>query len=482
MPGQSTAIITSARTSRRIISLILGAAIFFYYLAFNLGIAFESQKNKSTAARGVDSQRLSSLVIVFGKYELDRPTFYALVCTAMVLMVAIGAQIGIWCRQWKEKRLEKHKDVSGSLPSKDKSSLDVIIVGCGPKSVGWFHLMQFLDMAHINVRAVVEPFYLDKTKCPYPPQSFVDLVMMLDEMGVRCLYHINQLDVLQKETLCIIAGRTPDNPRLFRECIGVGASHIYLESPGAPTVEQLKDMQALAAARGVDVYMGYQRLCSPYIEQAIELSNSIPKSHVFFCHNENYTSSELQLVVSRYPEGMIRSMAVQELAVLVTQCGVKVDNIMGFKVNTNRLFSEKLTYFNENSGNGQTDLSRAAFKITTKKGRSVSVMGDRCGGLVSFAVVKSRTGKELQRFQSHDQGQVSVVQDELRGEHGEIADQFIIGREEYLEMKKRLVNRILSGDARSKPSWMVSIQDGIDIMALADYCNIEINAVVKVED
>ena len=109
-------------------------------------------------------------------------------------------------------------------------------------------------------------------------------------------------------------------------------------------------------------------------------------------------------------------------------------------------------------------------------------MGDRCGGLVSFAVVKSRTGKELQRFQSHDQAQVSVVQDELRGEHGEIADQFIIGREEYLEMKKRLVNRILSGDARSKPSWMVSIQDGIDIMALADYCNIEINAVVKVED
>mmetsp|Transcript_15652 Transcript_15652/g.33896 ORF Transcript_15652/g.33896 Transcript_15652/m.33896 type:complete len:595 (+) Transcript_15652:20-1804(+) len=484
--GKPTATSTTTATARRnTIMLILGAAIFFYYLTFNLGKASESKKNKYTRSSsrkgGLDPQRLSGLVILFGKYELDKATFYVLVSTSMVLLVALGAQIGIWCRQRRDSQFEKDRDAVGRVAvSPNDTSLDVVIVGCGPQSVGWFHLMQFLDMPNINVRAVVEPFYLDKTKCPYPPQSFVDLVMLLDEMGTKCVYHVGQLDIFKQKTLCIIAGRTRDNPRLFRECIGMGASHIYLESPGAPTIEQLKDMQSLAATRSVKVYMGYQRLCSSYIEKAILLSRSIPKSHVFFCHNETYRSKELHLAVGRHPEGMIRSMAAQELAVLVTQLGVKVNEIAAFKVNTNRLFSEKQTFYNKSNGNKVTDFSRVAFKITTKKRRSASIMADRCGGLVSFAVVKSHTGKELQRFQSHDEDQVSVVQDELR-EDKEIMQQFIIESEEYLELKKRVVKSILSGDA-SKSSGLVSIQNGIDVMALADYCTIEINDVLKAED
>ena len=96
-------------------------------------------------------------------------------------------------------------------------------------------------------------------------------------------------------------------------------------------------MHSLAAAQEVVVYMGYQRLCSSYIENAVALNRSIPKSHVFFCHNENYPSRELHLVVNRYTEGMIHSMATQELAVLVTKFGVKANEIEAFKVNKNRL-------------------------------------------------------------------------------------------------------------------------------------------------
>ncbi|KAL7530872.1 hypothetical protein ACHAXR_007227 [Thalassiosira sp. AJA248-18] len=475
---------TSATVTRYTIMLVFGAAIFFYYITFNLGKAFESKKNKSSRSNGkggLDRQRLSNLVILFGKYELDKSTFYGMVLMSVVLLVALGAQIGIWCRKRRDLQLEKNKDVVERVTAGPKeTTLDVIIVGCGPKSVGWFHLMQFLDMPNINVHAVVEPYYLDKTKCPYPPHSFVDLMMMLDEMGIRCLYHVGQLDVFQKQTLCVIAGRTQDNPRLFRECIGMGASHVYLEVPGAPTIEQLKDMNSLAETRGVEVYMGYQRLCSSYIEKALALSRAIPKSHVFFSHNETYSSNELHLVVSRCPEGMIHSMAAQELAILVKQFGVKVDDIKAFKVNTNRLFSERQIFYNRSSGNTWTDFSRVAFKITTKRGRSVSVMADRCGGLVNFAVVKSHIGKELQRFQSHDVDQVSMVEDELR-EDKEISHQFIIESEEYLELKKRVVRSITSGNA-GKSSGLASVQDGIDVMALADYCTKEINAVLEVED
>ncbi|KAL9180423.1 hypothetical protein ACHAXT_008393 [Thalassiosira profunda] len=477
----------STTTPRRTILLGVGALVFFYYLVFNIGKAFESKKGtsgRSLGRGGLDPRRLSRLVILFGQ-ELDKPTFYATVATAMVLLVALGMQIGIWVRQWKdaarlERRLERMQQAAGGARGPARASkLDVVIVGCGPKSVGWFHLLQFLDMPEVNVRAVVEPFFLDKAKCPYPPQSFVDLIMMLDEMKVRCLYHVGQLGMLKQRTLCVIAGRTADNPRLFRECIGMGASHIYLESPGAPTIEQLKDMQSLAVARGVEVYMGYQRLCSKYIERTISLSRSVARCHVFFCHNETYASSELHFVVERYPEGMLGTMAAQELAVLVTQFGVRANEIEGFKVNTNRLFSEKQAFYNRNDGTESTDFSRVAFKITTRQRRSVSVMADRCGGLVSFAVVKSHTGKEVQRFESHDEDQASALREELRAD-AEISQQCTIERDEYLELKRRIVKRIFSGDG-SRTLGLVSIHDGVEILALADYCLREINAVLKTD-
>jgi len=494
---------TTTTTSRYTMMLVFGAVIFFYYVIFNLGKILESSKNKPKWTKSFDKDRLSRLVIVFGKYELDETKFYVLVLASIVLLVAFGVQLGIWCRQRKEEALllvkkkeeEEEEDdhvveidrVTGVvLPSssklKEKTTLDVIIVGCGPKSVGWFHLMQFLDMPKINVRAIVEPFYMDKTKCPHPPQSFVDLVVMVSEMGIRCVNHVTQLELFQhRRTLCVIAGRTRDNPKLFRECIGMGASHIYLEVPGASSIEQLRDMHSLAATRGVSVYMGYQRLCASYIEKAVSLSRSIPKSHVFLCHNENHPSRELHLVVNRHPEGMIRAMASQELAVLVTRFGVKADDIETFKVNTNRLFSERQIFYDASSGKEHSDISRAAFKITTKHGRrSVSVMADRCGGLVSFAVVKSHTGKELQRYQSHSEDEASVAQNELR-EDNEIMHQFIIEREEYLELKKRVVKEILSGNDNNKALGLVSIEEGIEVMALADYCTVKINDVLEVD-
>lgn len=428
---------------------------------------------------GVSQQRLSNLVIIFDQYELDKTTFIALVSTSVVMLVALGAQIGIWC---KKQQLQKLEDaaINVTLPPIDKS-IDVVIVGCGPKSVGWFHLMQFLDMPNVTVRAVVEPFYLDTSKCPYPPQSFVDLVVMLDDMGIRCVNHVGQLDIFLQHTLCIIAGRTRDNPQYFRECIDHGASHIYLESPGAPTIEQLQDMSLLAETRGVDVYMGYQRLCASYIQKAVSLSRSVPKAHIFFCHNEIHRSNDLNCIVSRHPEGMIYSMAIQELAILLMQFRVKAREIETFKVNANRLFSERLTFYDENNNCKVTDLSRVAFKITTKDTRrSVSIMADRCGGVVSFAVVKSHAGKELQRFQSHNEDQLSMIQSQLNVDT-ESSRQFDVESEEYLELKRRVVTCILSANS-PKSLGLVSIRDGVDILELANYCIIEINSALKVDD
>jgi hypothetical protein len=240
-------------------------------------------------------------------------------------------------------------------------------------------------------------------------------------------------------------------------------------------------MASLAELRNVQVYMGYQKLCSSYIQNAVEFSRSVPKSHVFFCHNEGYSSKTLSGVVSRHPEGMMLSMACQELAVLVTQYKINVGDVLKFKVNTNPLFSEKASFVGD--GVKLTDLIRVAFKITTKLGKTVSVMADRCGGLVSFAVVKSHRGEELKRFQMLTESQAIECEGRLKKERTLIPN-FVIENDDYLELKRRIVEDIFTnnGNVERNEMGLLTIQDGVDVVMLAEYCSIEIDNVVSVEE
>ena len=48
------------------------------------------------------------------------------------------------------------------------------------------------------------------------------------------------LTAAQGPTLALISGRTADNPKLLKEVIEAGCTHVYLEKPGAPTVAELE--------------------------------------------------------------------------------------------------------------------------------------------------------------------------------------------------------------------------------------------------
>ena len=123
----------------------------------------------------------------------------------------------------------------------------------------------------------------------------------------------------QGPTLALISGRTADNPRLLKEVppaivairrrpaapaasaahrlttlaapahhprcppppphcaalrrtappqvIEAGATHVFLEKPGAPSVAELQEMRAYAASKGVPVYMGYNKNVTPYVQK-----------------------------------------------------------------------------------------------------------------------------------------------------------------------------------------------------------------------
>mgnify|MGYP002830493813 FL=1 len=72
------------------------------------------------------------------------------------------------------------------------------------------------------------------------------------------------LTAAQGPTLALISGRTADNPKLLKEVIEAGCTHVYLEKPGAPTVAELEEMKAYAAEKGVPVYMGYNKNVAQY--------------------------------------------------------------------------------------------------------------------------------------------------------------------------------------------------------------------------
>ncbi len=166
-------------------------------------------------------------------------------------------------------------------------------------------------MENANVIGVVEPFFLNGTLCPNPPEAFTTLVSQLEAAGVTCTDSIASLPKFdEKDTMCLIAGRTNDNPKLFKQCVEQGAKVIYLEKPGAPTVAELQDMSDLAESKGIQVYLGYNKNVTPYVQKALALHKETEGSSVVFCHNNSYKTNELNECFTRNSEGMLKNMAI----------------------------------------------------------------------------------------------------------------------------------------------------------------------------
>uniref|UniRef100_A0A7S4K6K3 Gfo/Idh/MocA-like oxidoreductase N-terminal domain-containing protein n=1 Tax=Odontella aurita TaxID=265563 RepID=A0A7S4K6K3_9STRA len=450
-----------------IIFIILGAIISADAI---LGRKKKKKKQEAefAAQKAAEETARKEKVIVLGGKDFEKKSVYVLGCgTFLALSVGFFLSSGI------KKKKRGNNDVDGTL--------DVVIVGCGlpKKGMGWYHLTQLLEMKQVNVRAVVEPFYLNKKVCKDIPNSFKELMVSLHESGVECVADINKLVPFSKATLCLIAGRTSDNPALFRQCVHKGASVIYLEKPGAPSVRELNDMKALAETQSVKTYIGYNKNVTPYVQKAIELSQKVDNSHVFFCHNNSYSQADLPEVFARNPEGMLKNMVIHELALLVTFFGVTVDVIEKFEVNTRKLFSEKITTWKPGTSMPNpeyiTDFSRVAFLIKTKKGREVSVMADRCGGNVSFAVVKDAKRREIKKFEFPDTDTARRVEEQVRADP-EMMPYFFIQSDDYLELKNRVINATLAGkDAEG----VATISIGIEALKLAEYGTAEINKALK---
>merc|ERR1719231_1328454 len=226
-------------------------------------------------------------------------------------------------------------------------------------------------------------------------------------------------------------------------------------------------MMEYAKSKGVPVYMGYNKNVTPYVLQALEAQKKAgDAAAIEFIHNNAYTEPELGECFERNAEGMLKNMAIHELALLATYYGVTVDNIES--VTPDAEYSRCLTLTGP-SGKEFTDFAKVGFTITTKDGKTVTVNADRCGstdGGDSQAIV-SVDGKEVFRTMTPDE-ELKKKCDASAKADPEMMPYFALQHDDYITLKERATAHILAG-ADGAPEGMATIDIAVEALKNAEY-------------
>eukprot|EP00325_Prymnesiales_sp_UTEX-LB-985_P009956 CAMPEP_0174701018 /NCGR_PEP_ID=MMETSP1094-20130205/5787_1 /TAXON_ID=156173 /ORGANISM="Chrysochromulina brevifilum, Strain UTEX LB 985" /LENGTH=384 /DNA_ID=CAMNT_0015898597 /DNA_START=77 /DNA_END=1231 /DNA_ORIENTATION=+ len=352
------------------------------------------------------------------------------------------------------------------------SKCNVWVVGCGvPKrGMGWYHAKQVIegDVAAASLTAVVEPWFLGAGADSPPGKCFAEWAAEVGPThGVAFCSSVDDVPVdASTPSLALISGRTADNPRLLREVIDRGCTAVYLEKPGAPTVAELESMREYAKEKGVSVYMGYNKNVTPYVRKALEAAKAVPGSTTTYVHNNAYKEEELPECFERNAEGMLKNMAIHELALLATYWGVTVESIASVTPDTD--FSSCLTLKGP-SGDEFTDFSKVGFTIETTAGQAITLLVDRCGsdaGGNSIAIV-SKDGDEVFRAETPDEELIESVEAQAKADP-EMMPYFFLQSDDYKVLKELTTEHVLAGKAGA-PEGVATIDIAIEALKVAEY-------------
>mmetsp|Transcript_22806 Transcript_22806/g.32670 ORF Transcript_22806/g.32670 Transcript_22806/m.32670 type:complete len:365 (+) Transcript_22806:227-1321(+) len=348
---------------------------------------------------------------------------------------------------------------------------EVVLIGCGAplRGMGWYHAVQLLegDCPSAKLGHVVEGWFLGPGASGPGGDDFAAFASQASkEHGVQ--FHKSVADVPPVaqgvKRLALISGRTADNPRLLKEAIAAGCSSIYLEKPGAPTVTELEAMMKEASAAGVTVLMGYNKNVSKYVATVRKQAALVPGSHVTFVTNNTYenTPESLGECFERNAEGMLKNMAIHELALLVSFYDVTVDNIDS--VEADKSFSSMQTLRGP-SGKEFTDFDKIKFSIKTKTGKAVTVQADRCGGDTSYAFVSDAKGEEVYRHYMPDEDDKKMVE-ELKAKYPGAMPYFFPQHPDYITVKERVAKNCATGEPAEG---IATIEIAVNTLKVAEY-------------
>jgi predicted dehydrogenase len=333
--------------------------------------------------------------------------------------------------------------------------------------MGWYHAVQMLEgrCPSASLDYIIEPWFLGPgATSPGGPEFNEWAEASKKAHGTVFGTSIKDLPAPKEPRCALISGRTADNPRLFQECVEAGCKTIFLEKPGAPTVAELQKMKDDAEAAGVGVLMGYNKNVCKYVRKTREFAETVPGSHVTFVSNNAYenTPESLGECFERNAEGMLKNMAIHELALLVSFYDVTVENIES--VTADKEFSSMQTLPGP-SGKEFTDFDKIKFTIKTKTGKEVSVAADRCGGTDSYATVTDASGKEVFRYWMPDDEDKATVQ-KLQAQYPTAMPYFFTQDPDYVTVKERVAKFTATGE---EATGVATIGIAVETLRVAEY-------------
>jgi predicted dehydrogenase len=341
------------------------------------------------------------------------------------------------------------------------ATVDVCVVcsGAPKRGMGWYHCKQLFDNRVKGARLtdVVEPWFLGKGK-----GSNADFEeWQKTAQGIAFHEKISEVPIpAGAPKLAIICCRTMDAPRIFREAVDHGFTHVYLEKPGAPTVADLEEMTKYASSKGVPVFMGFNRNFSKYVRLAQEFYSTAPASaSLTIGRNDMFNSPEaMDECFERNAEGMMKNMMIHELVVLISYFGLSLDAV--------DTIVEDKAYTTIETRKGFTDFSKVGFTMKLKSGKEIKVWGDRAGGEYGEAIVTDG-GKELFKAIRPDEdnkASAAKLEEACPG----CMPYFYLQDGEYLLLKQTFVDHILQ-KKEGAPAGCPTITTAIEGLGLCEF-------------
>lgn len=332
--------------------------------------------------------------------------------------------------------------------------------------MGWYHCKQFVEgsVKNSSLTDIVEPFFMGPGKDTQGAKDFQGWVSSTAKAKVHA--SIPSMPKPTGPSLLIICGRTADNPKLFKEAVDHGFTHIYLEKPGAPTVAEMEEMDRYSKSKGCAVSMGFNRNYSKYVSVAKDFMKTAPAgAQLTLGRNDAFnTPAALDECFERNAEGFLKNMMIHELVVLISHFGVRVADIKEV-VKDNKYTVQELR-------KGVVDFSRMGFTLVMKNGTQFKLWGDRCDGEYAEAVV-SWPGVTFTAVRPDPT--LAAEAAKIEAEEPGCMPFFYLQDGEYRDLKQRVVDHVAAGK-KGTPEGVATIEIAIEGLKLCDFIHAAMTA------
>lgn len=335
------------------------------------------------------------------------------------------------------------------------------------RGMGWYHAKQILDgeVPSAVLTDIVEPWFLGGGADGPGGKEFAAFKKE-HEGSVRFHASIKDMPKPDGKMMAMVCTRTADMPGYVADLTDHGVSHVFLEKPGAPTVEELGKMKDECAAKGATIWMGFNKNVTAYVTKGREALAKVPGGDFTLVHHNAYKADELGECFERNAEGMLKNMAIHELALLATYYGVTVDNIAS--VTPDAEYSRCLTLKGPD-GVERTDFAKIGFTVATKAGKVVTVRADRCGSTTGGGSEAVVTVAGVEKFKSlTPEPALQKHCDEMAKNDPDMMPYFVLQHDDYIKLKETATSHILSG-ASGAPPGMATIDIAVETLRVAEY-------------